>query len=167
MRKKISPTEATLVFLVEDGHVWMAVKTKKIGVGRRNGYGGKVEPDETREACAKRELQEEAKVIIDVADLCKMAELNFKNTDAHGKTTAFLIHVYVVKKWEGIPQETETMADPKRFPISDLPFARMMPADPSWMPLPLAGQKVKVETWYGPDQQTLLSPVSVFHVDSF
>ena len=55
----------TLVFVLDqEGHtpqrMLLGMKKRGFGMGKWNGFGGKVEPDETVEAAARRELEEEA-----------------------------------------------------------------------------------------------------------
>ena len=54
------------------------------------------------------------------------------------------VMVYIVNEWEGKPTETEEMK-PKWFSKKKLPFARMWPDDPIWLPHVLAGKKVRAE----------------------
>ncbi len=49
---------ATVCLLVKDDEVMLGIKTKKIGAGCRNGYGGGIEPDELIKEAAIRELEE-------------------------------------------------------------------------------------------------------------
>ncbi|MBI4136155.1 MAG: NUDIX domain-containing protein [Candidatus Vogelbacteria bacterium] len=49
--------EATLVFLVRAGKVLLARKTRHIGEGRWNGYGGGIDSGENLIQCAIRECR--------------------------------------------------------------------------------------------------------------
>lgn len=54
---------ATLCYIRKDGHTLMLHRIKKAGdmhAGKWNGLGGKLEPGETPEECAVREIREEA-----------------------------------------------------------------------------------------------------------
>jgi len=54
------PTErATLLFVIKDGQVLLIHKKKGLGAGKINGPGGRLEPGETPEQAAIREVQEE------------------------------------------------------------------------------------------------------------
>lgn len=44
----------TLLFIVEEKRVLLGMKKRGFGVGRWNGFGGKVQPEETIEEAAKR-----------------------------------------------------------------------------------------------------------------
>ncbi len=164
--KKVIP-EFTLGFLVEPGQVLLALKTEKIGAGCWNGYGGKVESDESFDHCMWRELYEEADVLTEPKYLRKAALLRFKNTAADGQTTTCNIHVYLIHQWKGDPRPTRTMITPTWFDLDKLPLEQLMPADRTWLPLVLRGRKLEVEAWYGPYQEELLGPILIQHVDSF
>ena len=159
--------EATLVFLVRAGRVLLARKTRHIGEGRWNGYGGGIEEGESLEQCAIRECQQESGVEIDPADLKKVAEVTFHNIKTDGKKFSCLVHVFITECWTGEPKESEEMATPTWFPFDLLPTQEMMPADSVWMPLILSGKKIIGEAYYGPFQKTLLKPVVITEVSSF
>jgi 8-oxo-dGTP diphosphatase len=58
---------ATLCYLRKDGHTLMIHRVKKendMHAGKWNGLGGKLEPGETPEACAIREILEESGLIV-------------------------------------------------------------------------------------------------------
>ena len=50
----------TLVLIVEESRALLGMKKRGFGVGKWNGFGGKVEPNETVNDAAIREIQEEA-----------------------------------------------------------------------------------------------------------
>jgi 8-oxo-dGTP diphosphatase len=59
---------ATLCYVKSDGYTLMVYRNKKandIHEGKWNGLGGKFEPGETPEECIKREIQEEAGLVIE------------------------------------------------------------------------------------------------------
>jgi len=51
--------ETTLLFLLKDQQILLAMKKRGFGANRWNGVGGKVEPGETIEQATIRECQEE------------------------------------------------------------------------------------------------------------
>jgi len=58
---------ATLCYLRKDGHTLMIHRVKKendMHAGKWNGLGGKLEPGETPEECAIREIREESGLIV-------------------------------------------------------------------------------------------------------
>lgn len=160
--------EATLGFLVKDGKVWLAVKTRHIGKDRWNGYGGGVESeDRNLIECLKRETKVECKVEIKGGTTEKVAIINFYNTKSDGETFVCKVHVFLIKDWEGVPQESEEMATPTNFEINNLPFEQMMPADKEWLPLILEGKKLIAEYYYSPFQKKLIRERKIELIEKF
>ena len=83
--------EATLVFLVRGEEVLLARKTRGIGEGRWNSYGGGIEEGESLECCAVRECKQESKIEIKSADLQKVAEVTFHSFFRARRSSAKLI----------------------------------------------------------------------------
>src|SRR3989344_638818 len=76
---------ATLVYPVRDSEVLLATKTRKIGAGCLNGWGGGVDQGESIRASAAREFFEEtggAKV--NENELEKIGIVHFKNHKSDG-----------------------------------------------------------------------------------
>ena len=159
---------ATLVFLVRNrgAQVLLALKTKKIGAGCWNGYGGGIEPGEDPREAAAREFQEESGAVVSPRDLEKVSVVDFHNTKTDGMVFICRVHVYMAHVWQGEPKETEEMAQPTWFNSSDLPLSQMMPADRSWLPPILKGKKIRASAVYSPFQKELLGPVEVHEVSS-
>lgn len=164
--EKVLP-EATLCFLCRGDEVLLARKTRNIGAGCFNGYGGSLEEDETVEEATIRELFEECKIKSDSQDLEKIAIVYFHNTKADGTTFVCKCHVYHLRKWEGEPEATEEMIDPTWFKVAELPLKEMMLADSDWVPITLGGEKIIADAYYGPFQKELLSPTTIQRVASF
>lgn len=59
----------TLVFLREEGKVLLGMKKRGFGVGKWNGFGGKVEAGETIPDAAAREVREECGYIVKPSEL--------------------------------------------------------------------------------------------------
>lgn len=135
--------QATLVFLIKNNQILLAMKKRGFGEGRWNGVGGKPMIDETIVDAAIRETEEEIKVT--PKQLKKVATLNFyfpkldrfRNWDQQ-------VIVFFVEEWEGEPTETEEMA-PKWFLQSHLPFSEMWPDDIHWLPKVLQGNIIEAE----------------------
>ncbi len=124
--------------------ICLAMKKRGFGVGRYNGVGGKLEPNETIESGAKREAKEEIGVA--VGHLSKIAELSFYF--AHNPAWDQLVHVYVVDTWDGEPAESEEM-NPQWFSVADIPFDKMWPDDRFWLTEVLLGRLVKAKFTFG------------------
>lgn len=131
--------QLTLLFLVKDKQVLLAMKKRGFGAGRWNGVGGKLDKGETVEQALVRETQEE--IDVTPTKFEKRAEIVFD--EQHKGVREFMhVHVFVGSKWSGEPKETEEMS-PKWFQADQLPFSEMWPDDPFWLPQVLAGKSLK------------------------
>jgi 8-oxo-dGTP pyrophosphatase MutT (NUDIX family) len=126
----------TLLFLVTEETVLLAMKRRGFGMGKWNGVGGKIEPNETIEQAAVRECIEE--IGVTPLDFTKVAEHFFTMEGSED----IMCHTYIANSWEGKPVETDEMA-PRWFKKTDIPYAEMWQDDIVWMPLVLSGKKVK------------------------
>jgi 8-oxo-dGTP pyrophosphatase MutT (NUDIX family) len=148
--------EATLLFPVTATKVGLGLKKQKIGAGRRNGWGGIVDPGEDEYAGVVREVFEEGEILIDPATLAKAAVILFHNEKFDCRVHAFLC------QWEyGLLRETGEMGPHEWHDRFAPPTAQMMLADAEWVPRILAGENLVGEVWYSQGQKTLLKP-SIF-----
>ncbi len=131
--------QLTLLFLVEDDSVVLAMKKRGFGAGRWNGVGGKLDEGETVIGALVRECQEE--ISVTPTHFKKYAEITF-DEEHTGVRSQMLVHVFIATKWDGDPTESEEMA-PEWFKIHELPFEDMWPDDPYWLPQVLAWKKLK------------------------
>lgn len=125
----------TLVIVHHADRVLLGMKKRGFGAGRWNGFGGKVQPDETLEEAAKREVFEEAG--IHLANLEERGVLTF--TFEHNDDE-FEVHIFSSDLFMGQPHETEEM-EPRWFSVHEIPFDQMWKDDPFWFPLFLAGKR--------------------------
>lgn len=133
--------EATLVFLVQDGKVLLARKQKKIGAGKYNGAGGKLDGSETAEDSMIRETEEE--FLVTPTKYEKVGEVTFHNQSDDAELRNLKVHTYIVSEWVGNPAETEEMKEFSWFDFNNVPYDQMMSADRLWLPKILAGKKIK------------------------
>ena len=175
MQEKVLP-DAVLVFLKRDGHIWLARKTKHIGKGLWNGYGGGIEIGETPRETVVREAGEETRpskhlhgVTIRPADLHFIGIAYFTTITESGERRLCKVRIYMTSIWEGEIWSSEEMIDPTPFRENKLPFQEMMLADRVWLPAALiaqnSGKKIIVRATYGPGQKTLIGEVRVEYVD--
>ena len=134
--------EAVLCLLRRGREVLLAKKTRKIGMGKWNGYGGGIDAGESIRDAAVRELFEESGCSADPAMLEKVAVVDFENTLREGGTFTVKVHIFFVWEWEGTPRASAEMDTPTWFPVDALPYADMMPGDEPWISAVLAGKKV-------------------------
>ncbi|MCA9308886.1 8-oxo-dGTP diphosphatase [Candidatus Saccharibacteria bacterium] len=133
--------ELTLLFLVRDDEVLLAMKKRGFGEGRWNGVGGKVEEGESLEQALIRECQEEIEVTPTAFE--KVADLTF-NEVHEDERKIMHVNVFIGTEWSGEPTETEEM-QPQWFKQSEIPYDECWSDDPFWLPQVLAGKKVKAE----------------------
>ncbi len=142
--------QATLCFLVNYDSVLLAMKKRGFGINKYNGIGGKKDPEETIEEAAKRETREEIGVTIDNLKHVATFEFYYPHNPKWGQE----VFVYLVREWEGEPQESEEMA-PQWFKHNQIPFDKMWPDDKYWLPLILEGKKLKGKFLFGENEDIL------------
>ncbi len=126
----------TLVLIHQHPKVLLAMKKRRFGKGRYNGFGGGLKEGEAIIDCAIRETKEESGII--VSDLIYVGKILFKFLDSDEQDHE--VHFYKATNYEGEPVETEEM-NPKWFHHEELPYEEMWPDDKYWMPLFLEGKK--------------------------
>lgn len=153
--------DVTLLFLVKRNSisitdVCLAMKKRGFGKDRYNGYGGKIEGDETIEDAVKRECREESGVM--VSDLEKVAEIEF--TFPHMQQYNQRVHAYITSLWAGEPKETEEMK-PFWFRVNSIPYEQMWPDDIYWLPQVLEGNKIKAKFTLGEGDTVVSKEVTI------
>lgn len=133
--------QLTVLFLMQEDQVLLAMKKRGFGEGKWNGVGGKVEEHESVEAAMIREAQEEINVT--PSTYKKVAELTFEEMHI-GTRKHMYVTVFTCTAWKDDPTESEEMA-PRWFKKDDLPYASMWSDDIHWLPLILEGKKVIAE----------------------
>jgi 8-oxo-dGTP diphosphatase len=122
----------TLVFVLDGPRILLIRKKRGLGAGKVNGPGGRLEPGESIEACAAREVHEEVGLIISDPVHCGILRFQF----ADGYSTH--VHVYRTDRFEGTLVETDE-ADPFWVATDAIPYDEMWADDRYWIPLLLEG----------------------------
>jgi len=126
----------TLALITEEDRLLLGWKKRGFGSGKWNGFGGKVEPDESIEDAAHRELLEESSLIC--KDLRKIGVLMFQFVE---NPVIMEVHVFAAHGgYEGTPTESDEMK-PKWFKINEIPYDEMWDDDRIWFPLLLSNQQ--------------------------
>lgn len=134
--------------------VLLGLGAKGVSLNRRNGFGGKLEPnDSSIRQRAIIELKEEIGIAAAEDALIPAAIMNF---DYPGEITGLGVngarhirmYTYMVRSWQGKPAETNEMRDPRWFSITALPMKDMLPDANLWYPLALQGAKIEATITY-------------------
>jgi len=144
---------ATLVFPIHNNSILLAQKTKKIGIGKWNGWGGEVEKNEKIKDAAVRELRDESGLSANKENLIYCGMVTFHNQRDDGSQFSVTVHIFLCYMWSGMLKVSDEMERPTFIPISRIPYHNMMPADQHWLPRVLLGKKVCDQYWYSPNQQ--------------
>lgn len=152
---------AVLCFLRQPEEILLARKTRGIGAGLRNGYGGFVEPDETIEDAIHREVCQESKVCVDPRFMSRSAVMSFHGSIKGGQIFVCEVHVFFAYRWIGEPQATDEMSDPRWFPVDKMPYRDMMAIDRKWLPFILHDCLI-IGTSHGHDERIEIDVVNGF-----
>jgi len=144
----------TICFLIKEGkYVCLAEKKRGFRQGKINGYGGKVEPGETVDEAAVREVLEESGLLN--VQIIKKGIVNFVDPEV-----THICHIYIAQNWEGEVQETDEMK-PEWYEIDKIPFDRMGPADKTWVPHVLQGHNIQANFYYDKDNTITKQKIEV------
>ncbi|KKR44391.1 MAG: NUDIX hydrolase [Microgenomates group bacterium GW2011_GWC1_41_20] len=149
--KALNPLrQATLVFLVKENQILLAMKRRGFGVNLWNGVGGKITDGESVENAAKREANEE--IGINLLSINKVATLNFYFSDKPDWNQQVV--VYLSDSWNGTPKESEEMS-PKWFDINEIPYDKMWDDDIHWLPDVLKGINIEADFLFNEEQKMI------------
>ncbi len=126
---------ATLLFVIRNGQVLCIRKKRGLGAGKINGPGGRIDPGESAEQAAIREVQEE--LCITPVDVQPCGELDFQFVDGY----SICVYIFTAPDYRGEPEETAE-AIPLWLSTEHMPYDEMWADDRLWMPLMFAGQTV-------------------------
>lgn len=132
----------TLTFLLRETDVLLGLKKQGFGKQYLLGIGGKVEPGETIEEAARREVAEE--IAVQLSELEKAGVLNFYFPHIEDESWDQQVHVFTATRWEGEPQESEEIR-PAWFQKTNIPYEQMWDDARYWLPHLLNGQSIEGE----------------------
>lgn len=146
--------QATLLFLLKDDQILLAMKKRDFGKDLWNGVGGKLKGEETKEEAIVRETKEEIGVTIDPTNLFHHGDLAFEFPTK--PEWGMNVSVFSIKTWTGEPTESEEMK-PEWFPVTKLPYDQMWWDDKIWLPKLIEGKKFSGKFVFGDDEKTVIS----------
>jgi len=140
-----------------DEDILLGMKKRGVGMGKWNGFGGKVEPGESIDDATKRELEEESSVIAG-----KITKRGYIVETVDSTNMKFYIHVYDCWEFNGEATETEEMR-PQWYNINELPWKSMWCDDQYWFPLLLNNISIFTGRFTLSDEETMKSYVIIDH----
>lgn len=132
----------TLCMVMKDGKLLLGMKKRGFGMGRWNGFGGKVEEGESIEEAAKREVFEESGLVARSVEKRGLIRFDFEDG-----TRGVEVHIFACDNFEGEAEESEEMR-PEWFDAGTIPTTKMWTADALWLPLFLAGKTFEGDFTY-------------------
>ena len=127
----------TLCIIEKHGRILLGMKKRGFGTGRWNGFGGKVQDNESIKDGAEREIFEETSLT--AKSLSQVGTIIFKFEDGTG---IHEVHVFRCSDFEGQEKESEEMK-PQWFNVNQIPYENMWPADSYWLPYLIGGKNFK------------------------
>ncbi len=141
----------TLCIILQNDRILLGMKKRGFGKGRWNGFGGKVNVNETIEEAVIREVKEES--CLDITNPKKRGVIEF--SFEKDKSEILQVHIFSVNDFSGTPKETEEML-PKWFNIDDIPYNDMWPDDKYWLPMLLDGKNFTGSFLFGGENDDVL-----------
>lgn len=121
---------ATLVYVKQNGHTLMLHRIKKpndIHEGKWNGLGGKLEPGESPEQCAIREVREESGLVITNPDYCGLLVFaDFSGDD-------WYVWVFTARQFDGSISDSRE-GELRWVPDLELTTLNLWPSDLVFLP---------------------------------
>ena len=135
-------------------------KRKKVGSGKWVPPGGGTElTDKSQKHAAQREILQETGLFFPLSGFKKVGTL--KGYLDRSSAPLWLVHLYMVIADKQASQSTfvpnEEYVDMRWFPLSDLPFADMLPGDRDWIPRLIQGEKLSVKLFFEGQARDLVS----------
>jgi 8-oxo-dGTP diphosphatase/2-hydroxy-dATP diphosphatase len=143
MGSKIRKKVFTICVVQRGKEALLGLKKRGFGVGRWNGFGGKVKEGEKVDDAARREVLEEIGITVNDLERFGVIEFRFR-----AKPNEILeAHIFRSHVFLGEPKESEEMK-PQWFSTDEIPYEAMWAADRYWFPLLLAGRKFRANFFY-------------------
>lgn len=139
----------TLVFPIdEQNRILLGRKKRGFGAFKYNGFGGKIQNNETFRQCAVRELYEESGIRVNPDRLECVALFDFQFP--YDESLTHISYVYTVRVHNVVAIESDEM-EPHWFELAHIPYESMWAGDRRWLPMILEGRKLKGSIIFGSD----------------
>ncbi len=133
------PKVLTLTLIQKDQELLLGLKKRGFGMGKWNGFGGKLEPGETIIEAASREVYEECNLASK-----NLVEFGLINFSWLSKQQDLEVHVFKCTEFSGEVEESEEMK-PAWFSLDKIPYNKMWDDANYWLPLFLANKKFEAD----------------------
>lgn len=150
----------TLIFVKNGENVLLGLKKRGFGEGKWNGFGGKVEKNETILNGAIRELKEESNLEVKKIDMKYLGYVQYERNDTK---EIDIVYIFTTSKVSDSFQESEEMK-PQWFKFEDIPYDRMWPDSKYWLPIALKDQGLLAKFFYSSDNEIVQKIVDQIEV---
>lgn len=132
--------------------VLLGEKLRGLGAGHIVGPGGKVEPGETPEEAAIREVHEEVGLVIGPEALAPLARISypFVNRNALSQRS----FVFSTRVFSGEIRESGELSA-SWWPVTEIPYERMWADAKLWLPRALSGEFIEATVVMGESNEVL------------
>jgi len=143
---------ATLCHIIRNNTLLLQKKSKGLfGEGKWNGVGGKLEMNESPEACVAREVLEETG--LKASDFKFHGVLNFYFGDRN--ELDWVVYVFSTKVFKEEPKP-DGEGKLQWFAFEDIPYNEMWQDDKHWLPLLLENKKFRGSFYFDEEGKELL-----------
>lgn len=139
----------TLVVIHDNERILLGLKKRGFGMGKWNGFGGKIKAGERAMDAARREVLEECGLTIEKLEPRGSLTFTFSDNDDMPKVALFVARAY-----QGEIIESDEMR-PQWFALDKIPYENMWADDKIWLPRVLAGESVQGKFEFSPTKTIL------------
>jgi 8-oxo-dGTP diphosphatase len=146
--------DLTLCHVINGDMLLLKMATRGISKGKWNAAGGKIDPGETPEQCAIREVFEETG--LKVSNLTNHGPLKFH---MDGKDDlSFTVHLFSTKSFDGSIKSTDE-GEVKWMGIDSIPYGQMWDDDIYWIGPMLKNKKFAIDFYYDRENKKVIKCV--------
>jgi 8-oxo-dGTP diphosphatase / 2-hydroxy-dATP diphosphatase len=147
----------TLCYVINNNKVLLGLKKRGFGVGRWNGFGGKVENEESIKEAAIREIKEECGLDAKNLEEAGIIEFSFiKNPEE-------VLEVNLFRTTEIVSEASESEEmKPQWFSFDEIPYEDMWDDDQYWLADFLAGKKIKGKFLFNENDKVIKKEICIY-----